>query len=319
MVAHPDKSSLLGPRRLRLAITRLGVQFLVAMVLMGVFAVNSGNNLLYLLFSAMLGLFLVSGWVSRQAIRDLELVAVEEGNLFARVRGGIRVRFLDRARRRTRGLEVHLALAGARVEPGFFAGGSATGPEALLVLHATPERRGPFRLRELEVRTTHPFGLMQKGWRFTLDQEVLVLPHPRNLPLRADQAGELRRSLPRAGSSSPDGARPFRDRDPLSRVHWKRTAQRGTPWVRTFEDEEATGLRLHLDQRAWHPGPEFERELEVLSGGILQARLHRREVFLSVTGVGGRKDYEGFTPCWRALALAQAAKAPVQGQVSALP
>jgi len=77
--------------------------------------------------------------------------------------------------------------------------------------------------------------------------------------------------------------------------------------VRTFEDERASGLRLHLDPRLWRPGPAFERELELLSGGILQARLHRRPVALTVASDAGTRTYEGFTPCWRALAIAEAA------------
>jgi uncharacterized protein (DUF58 family) len=313
-------------KRLRLAITRLGGQYLVAMLLMGGFAVNTGNNLLYMIFSLMLGLFLASGWISRRAIRDLELVAVEEGNIFARVRGGIRVRLRERAPGRFRGLELHLDLEHGTVEPGFYAGGPRANPDVLVVLHAQPALRGPARLGRLELRTAFPFGLVEKAWSFQLDRTVLVLPHPRSLVPRVDWEGELRQSLPRAGASSPDGARPFREQDPLSRVHWKRTAQRGAPWVRTFEDDQPIGLRLFLDLRAWAPGPEFERELEVLSGGILQARLHRRQILLVLAGAGGRQEYQGFTSCWRALALAaaegggaRAQDAPVQASGSALP
>ena len=74
-----------------------------------------------------------------------------------------------------------------------------------------------------------------------------AMPNFRSLPPRPEREGERIRPRPRAGSASPDGARPFRERDPISRVHWKRTAQRGTPWVRTFEDEESSGLRLRLE------------------------------------------------------------------------
>jgi uncharacterized protein (DUF58 family) len=297
-------------RRLRLAITRLGMQFLAAMLFMGVFAVNTGNNLLYMIFSIMLGFFLVSGWASRQAIRDLDLGALEEGNLFARVRGGLRVRFKDRAPGRVRGLEVHLEVDGIQVEPGFFPGGRGGTLEVPLSLSVQPQRRGICRLKTLELRTAFPFGLMEKAWTFQLDHELLVLPYPRALSSRQLREGDLTQPRPRAGVSCPDGARPFREGDPLSRVHWKRTAQRGAPWVRTFEDEQASGLRLHLDPRDWSPGPEFERELELLSGGILQARLHRREVTLTVAGDEGRTAYQGFTPCWRALALVQAGNLP---------
>ena len=38
-------------KRLRLAVTRLGAEYLAAMLLLGTFAVTTGNNLLYLVFS----------------------------------------------------------------------------------------------------------------------------------------------------------------------------------------------------------------------------------------------------------------------------
>jgi uncharacterized protein (DUF58 family) len=292
-------------KRLRLSITRLGWEYLLAVLLLGAAAVNTGNNLLYLVLSLMLGVFLVSGWVSRRAIQDLRPDRIDEGNVFARVRGGLRVRLRDGAPGRLRGVEVHLELEDVRVEPGFLRGGegASTGP---VTLHLRPPRRGWTPMKWLEFRTSFPFGFLEKSWRFPLDQRLLVLPHPRVLPSRPELAGERTLPRPRAGSDSPDGARPFRDRDPLSHVHWKRTAQRGTPWVRTFEDDEPAGTRLRLDLRAWEPGPAFERELEVLSGCVLQARLQRRRISLEVTGLDGREEREGCTPCWRLLAQVQA-------------
>lgn len=289
--------------RLRLAITRLGAEYLVAQLLMGGCAVYTGNNLLYLVFSAMLGLFLVSGWVSRRAIQGLEPLELEEGNLFARMQGGIQVRFRDRAPMRVRCLEVRLELEGGRAEPGFYPGG---GP-ARMALQVYPERRGPLRVVRLELRTAYPFGFMEKAWSFPMEQTLLVLPHPRTGPGREDGEGDRPGGRSRPGTASPDGARPFRERDALGRVYWKRTAQRGEPWVRTFEDDPAWGVRLRLDLRAWTAGPAFEQELERMSGAVLRARLQRREVSLRVEGPGGAERHEGFRPCWRALALAVAA------------
>lgn len=289
---------------LRLAVTRLGLEYLAALLVLGACAVNTGNNLLYLVFALMLGLFLVSGWVSRRALRDLEPAGLEEGNLFARIQGGIKVRLRDRAPGRTRCLEVRLVLDRGRVEPAFYPGGGGDGGDRLVVLEACPEARGACRARLLELRTAFPFGFLEKTRRFALDAELLVLPHPRSGP--AGDGGEGEPGAPRSGpgGASPDGARPFTERDPVGRVHWKRTAQRGEPWVRTFEDEAPAGLRLRLDLRAWAPGPAFEQELERLSGGILRARLQRREVSLRVESAAGGQTHQGCTPCWRALALA---------------
>jgi uncharacterized protein (DUF58 family) len=301
---------LWNDKRLRLSLTRLGLEYLATMILAGVFAMNSGNNLLYMVFSLMLGLFLVSGWVSRKAIRDLALHSIEEGNIFARVRGGIRVRLQDRTPRRIRALELHLKLERGRTEPGFYAGDQKTtragDDPVLVVLQVRPEKRGWCRALSLEIRTRYPFGFLEKAWRFPLQKELLVLPHPRSVAARKDLKGEVVRAVPAAGISSPEGARPYRIGDPPSRIHWKRTAQRSAPWVRTFEGEQPTGLRLHLNLRTWQPGAEFERELELLSGAILQARLQKLEVFLELTDTSGRHEFQGATSCWRILAQVQA-------------
>jgi len=305
---------LWNDKRLRLSLTRLGMEYLAAMGITGAFAANSGNNLLYVIFALMLGLFLVSGWVSRGAIRDLSIEAVEEGNLFARVRGGIKIRFQDKAPRRIRGLEVQLELESGHVERGFYAGAQSAkrsekdkAGKPFVTLHVHPNHRGWCRVKGLVILTRYPFGFLEKSWRFPLDQEILVLPHPRHVALHKDPRGEDHQPVPSQGESSPEGARPFQEGDSLNRVHWKRTAQRGTPWVRTFEGEQTSGLRMFLDLRAWKAGTEFERELERLSGAILQGRIHRREISLEITDPEGRRHIlREPRPCWQALAQVQA-------------
>ena len=296
-------------RTLRLSITRLGWEYLIALMLIGIFAVNSGNNLLYLIFSLMLGMFLVSGVVSRRSLRDLRPLDLDEGNLFARVRGGLRLRLQDGAPHRTRGLELRLSMEGGEVDTTFFAGGGGQA-EPVAVLHARAGHRGWTRLTGLELRTRHPFGFLEKAWHFELDRALLILPHPRApmvAPGDPNKDGQVR-TLPRPGDSSPEGARPMRSGDSPARVHWKRSAQRpqGELWVRTFEEEQPLALHLELDLGAWTSGKDFERELERLSGGILQARLHKRSVELVVRSALGLKRHEGPQACWRALAIAEA-------------
>lgn len=297
---------LWSDRHLRLSLTRLGAQYLLTLLAVGAFSVNTGNNLLYLVFSLMLGLFLVSGVLSRRALQGLQVVDLEEGNLFARVRGGIRLRLRDARGGRIRGLELHLGMEDTTVEPGFL-GSTRRGSESLVVLQVRAGHRGWRRAKALELRTRFPFGLLEKSRFIALDQALLVLPHPRTPPARpASWRGEGHRSLAQEGTSSPEGARPLRLGDAPGRVHWKRTAQRSQPWVRTFEEERPIGLHLRLDLTAWAPGRPFERELERLSGAVLQARLQKRDSSLEVQGAEGLREVHGHAACWRALALAQA-------------
>ena len=297
---------LWSDRRLRLSLTGLGAQYLLALLAVGAFSVNTGNNLLYLVFALMLGLFLVSGILSRRALQGLRVAGLEEGNLFARVRGGIRLRLRDAGRGRIRGLELHLAMNDGTVEPGFLGAASRVG-DTLVVLQVRAAHRGWTRLRSLEFRTRFPFGLLEKSRFVELDQPLLVLPHPRTPPARpASWRGEGQRTLAQEGTSSPEGTRPLRVGDAPGRVHWKRTAQRGQPWVRTFEEERPMGLHLRLELTAWAPGRPFERELERLSGAVLQARLQKRDISLELQGTEGIRVFRGHAVCWRALALAQA-------------
>jgi uncharacterized protein (DUF58 family) len=297
---------LWNDRRLRLSLTRLGTQYMVALLAAGIFSVNTGNNLLYLVFSLMLGLFLVSGILSRRALQGLRLLRIEEGTLFARVRGGLRLRLLEPGRKRLRGLELHLTMEDGVVEPSFL-GSADTGGETLLVLQAQARHRGWTHFRTLELRTRFPFGLLEKSRFIEVGQPLLVFPHPRTPPARpANWRGEGHRTQAQEGASSPEGVRPLRLGDAPGRVHWKRTAQRGQPWVRTFEEERPKGLHLSLDLTAWLPGTPFERELERLSGAVLQARLQKRDISLALLGMDGIHEVQGHVACWRALALAQA-------------
>jgi len=292
--------------RLRLSLTGLGAQYLLALLAVGAFSVNTGNNLLYLVFSLMLGLLLVSGVLSRRALQGLRFEGLEEGHLFARVRGGLRLRLKDPGKGRIRGLELHLVMAAGSAEPGFLGAANREG-ETRVVLQVRALQRGWTRLGTLELRTRFPFGLLEKSRFIALEQAVLVLPHPRRPPVRpAHWRGEGHRALIQEGTSSPEGSRPLRLGDPPGRVHWKRTAQRGQPWVRTFEDERPMGIHLRLDLLAWAPGRPFERELERLSGTILQARLQKREVSLELHSPEGLREIHGHQACWRTLALAQA-------------
>ena len=55
----------------RIRFTRGGLVFGMGSFAVGFASFNTGNNLLYLLFGAMLGLIVVSGWLSEQVIRKL--------------------------------------------------------------------------------------------------------------------------------------------------------------------------------------------------------------------------------------------------------
>jgi uncharacterized protein (DUF58 family) len=65
-------------------VTRIGVIYVVIVLLIGVAALNTGNNLLYIIVAAMLAAILVSGVASAIVLRDLELQVHLPEHVFAR-------------------------------------------------------------------------------------------------------------------------------------------------------------------------------------------------------------------------------------------
>src|SRR5271167_776903 len=54
-------------------VTRVGIVYVAIVLVIGVAALNTGNNLLYIIVAAMLAAILVSGFASALVLRDLEL------------------------------------------------------------------------------------------------------------------------------------------------------------------------------------------------------------------------------------------------------
>ena len=73
---------LLHPRR-TIKPTRDGWWCLLVAVGLGVAAINTGNNLLYLLVSALLALVVVSGIVSEQSMRGVHLTGITPDEVYA--------------------------------------------------------------------------------------------------------------------------------------------------------------------------------------------------------------------------------------------
>ncbi|MGA8153863.1 MAG: DUF58 domain-containing protein [Terriglobales bacterium] len=64
-------------------VTRIGVIYVVVVLLIGIAALNTGNNLLYIVVAAMLAAILVSGFASALVLRDLELEVNLPEHVFA--------------------------------------------------------------------------------------------------------------------------------------------------------------------------------------------------------------------------------------------
>ena len=210
----------------RLRFTRWGLAYLFASLVLGLAAVNTGNNALMALLGLALGSYVVSGTWSRQVLAKVEATVELPTEIYA-----------------GRPAVVDLELINtSRLFPGYGlvvrdSDDRVLSKEPLLV---TGERRrhsvevilpkrgwhdlGPWRLEVLL-----PLGFFLKSKTLIADRQVLV--YPRILP---SSAASMRRG---GGRRSPDALesrgregeviqlRDFREGDELRAMHWKQTAR----------------------------------------------------------------------------------------------
>ena len=248
----------------RIRFTPGGVVFTAGTFAVGFAALNTGNNLLYLLMGAMLGFITVSGWLSEQAIRNLRV----ERRLPRAVTVGEEMRLeyrVENRKRRLPSMAVELLEEGL-VEPAFLAHVPA-GETVRSHSSNSFVRRGVYPLRTLTISTSFPFGLFLKQRDVELRDEVVVWPRThRAVP--APEAGTGRRVRGGVGSRGSAGhrgeyrsLRDYRPGDDPRDIHWRSSARLTTPVVRVYERDAAETRWICLDTSA-EPGDAAEVAVE---------------------------------------------------------
>jgi uncharacterized protein (DUF58 family) len=224
--------------------TRDGWWCLGAAVGLGFAAVNTGNNLLYLLASLLLALIVVSGMLSEQSIRRLRVRASLPDEIHAGRPALLGARVTN-LKRRLPSYSVALEAGEQRM----YIARLAAGAERLVTWEATFARRGRQRLPGMRLVTRFPFGLFLKAGRVILDDEVIVFPavRPLDAAWRRRLAAGGTRSLRRRGRGSDlYNLREYRAGDDHRMIHWRSSAKTGTLTVREMEAETATSTRIVL-------------------------------------------------------------------------
>ena len=238
------------PRRLRF--TRAGGFFTIGVIALGFATLNTGNNLLYLLLGALLGLIVVSGWLSEQAIRKIRIVrrsphgmAGEPLTVTYEVHNG--KRYLPT-------LALELIEADAPIV-GFVPMVSA-GKSATARVDVEFERRGIYKLHRFTLSTSFPFGLFVKERDVVFPGTIVVWPRTDRRTrdalkggVRARRSGAEQASAFAGGRGDYRSLRPYRSGDDPRDVHWRSSARHSEPVVREYERDAAETLWLAVDLR----------------------------------------------------------------------
>jgi uncharacterized protein (DUF58 family) len=246
------------PRRLR--VTFEGKWFLLITLGVGTAAINTGNNLLYIVLSMNLSLIILSGFLSEWCIRGVAVEVRHASEAFAS-RDSLLAVTCSAAGKRfpPTALSVSLAIGGVRFTtcfPEIPAGASAT-----RLLTVRPERRGNLPTGSCSISTLFPFALFEKSMDVEPRASLTVYPEPADDgspppgQTAPDPAGGAR--APGRDGTEVRGAREHAPADPVRDIHWKASARMGKWMVKERERESAPVADLPLPVPC--PAIEFER------------------------------------------------------------
>jgi len=234
-----------------LSFTPLGTRFVIVSVLVGMAAVNTGANLLYLCVAMMLSMVVVSGIISEHTLRKLVVSRRLPDEIYAKEPFTARYRVENRKRRMP-----SFAVSVSGYGPGgpsaaaFFlnlgpnGGGSATALE-------TVATRGWWAIDGMELSTRFPFGLFRKSLRLPGREEKLVYPPLVELPQGLPDAltrgyGETPSGVAGQGAEI-RGLRDYQAYDEARLIHWKSSARLSRLLVRELEAEHKRTVTVLLD------------------------------------------------------------------------
>ncbi len=256
------------PRTLRP--TRAGWTFFALTFGVGFAALNTGNNLLYLVLSLMLAFLVLSGVLSESALRGIGLRRRIPRELHD---GGVHLVALEitNAQRRVPAfalvIEDRVREHGGVERPAgrVFALRIGAGETERRSYRFRPTQRGPLEFTSFRVSTRFPFGLFAKAMEIEAPEPALAYPAI-ELVKAPGAFGSPREdgeqvSGPRGAGTDVGGLRAFASGDPVRRIHWRATLRQRELLVRDVESEHAAEIELRLRTGAVDPGEEFERRV----------------------------------------------------------
>ena len=258
------------PRRLRM--TREGRYFVAITVGIGLAAINTGNNLLFLVLGWMLSVIVASGVLSDVSMRGLKVSRRAPRRIFARRPFLMEIAVENRkAKLASYSIEVEDLVADRPLDKRCYFLKIPAGRTQRTSYRHTFSRRGRQQFDGFRVATKFPFALFHKSRRVHEIGEVIVYPAvlPISLPApRARAHGETATNLiGRRGDFF--GLREYRDGDDRRAIHWRSTARTGRLLVREYEKESQRRASIFVDNAM--PAEPEDEQVDALEKAISTA------------------------------------------------
>ena len=300
----------------RLKFTREGKFFIGITFGVGFAAMNTANNLLYLMLGMLLALIIVSGVMSELSLRDLTVVR----RLPLRAQVGrahlVEIEVFNHKKRvPSYAIEVEDLRAGQPADKRCFFLKISPKSAQVAAYRRTPPKRGRDVHVGFRIATRFPFGLFEKSREISSSGELVIYPAVDTVRLPASSSGKTMGgdgSLGRGDGDEFLGLKVMRTGEDPRDVHWRKSAAAGQLVLRERAREARPDIKLSLDvlrpeaaKDDWDVA--FEKRVRDIASRAV-AHLKRGDSISIVTNAGGHARGDravGADPMLRYLALVQ--------------
>ena len=216
-----------------LRITKEGFIYIIITLGIGIAALNTGNNLIYLILGLTLSLIIVSGILSEQSIKKIKVIAELPDEIYANIPFSLKLTLINMK----------------KILPSFLVG--INGLHFLMLLPGESisrgmgfvfSKRGFHTLDKQTLSTTFPFGFFIKSKIIDLKKEVLVYPEIKAISIKdifgfKEQTEEYIMMDKKRGIMV-RSLREYREGDDTRFIDWKATARLNRFMIKEFEKEK---------------------------------------------------------------------------------
>ncbi|OGQ56044.1 MAG: hypothetical protein A3J24_05970, partial [Deltaproteobacteria bacterium RIFCSPLOWO2_02_FULL_53_8] len=255
--------AMLRPPR-SLSVTREGKWYIGILILIGIAAINTGNNLLYLVVAMLLSLIVISGIISEHTLRKLSFTRTWPNHIFKGEPTLARLSITSNKRRFSTFsiFFKEMPVEGCEAADTFILKLNPGQTNTRNMTYAF-KRRGIYKLNGIKVSTRFPFGLFLKGREDRCADEVMVYPEiDPDMRLRIDESGKAQNGMRPVGKG--DGAelyglREYTLADSARFIYWKGMARSSRLLVKEFEQESEKRITIIFDNFKTTDAAMFER------------------------------------------------------------
>ena len=239
--------------------TKEGKRFFLAAFLIALAALNTGNNLIYLILSMMLAIFFLSIIVLKVNMRKLVLKVYQDNPVYADTPASIAMTMANKKRIASRSVKV---TSSGIVSEGIYFPLIAGRSEVIGSFPVIFRKRGIYRYGDFLIESGYPFIFFTKRVLTSVQGEIIVYPEIKDID-------SLSTPFPKEGyEQSPSRIgkgeefsmfREFRYGDDSRRIHWKASAKTNKLLVMEYSSDEFKKMTVILDNLMFRDEKSFEK------------------------------------------------------------